>query len=32
MNILNDFYKYVFHYIDYQAYVFQGKQSEISEH
>ena len=24
MNILNPFWKYVFHYIDYQAYVFQG--------
>ncbi|CAK7199503.1 hypothetical protein SEUCBS139899_002183 [Sporothrix eucalyptigena] len=24
MNILNVFWKYVFHYIDYQAYVFQG--------
>ena len=24
MDILNDFFKYVFHYIDYQAYVFQG--------
>lgn len=24
MTILNDFWKYVFHYIDYQAYVFQG--------
>lgn len=24
MPILNVFYKYVFHYIDYQAYVFQG--------
>lgn len=24
MNILNGFWKYVFHYIDYQAYVFQG--------
>lgn len=24
MNILNAFWKYVFHYIDYQAYVFQG--------
>ncbi|CAK4017284.1 ABC transporter [Lecanosticta acicola] len=24
MPILNPFYKYVFHYIDYQAYVFQG--------
>ncbi|KAJ5277081.1 hypothetical protein N7497_006493 [Penicillium chrysogenum] len=23
-NILNPFWKYVFHYIDYQAYVFQG--------
>jgi ABC-type multidrug transport system permease subunit len=24
MDILNPFWKYVFHYIDYQAYVFQG--------
>ncbi|CAI4216012.1 unnamed protein product [Parascedosporium putredinis] len=24
MTILNSFWKYVFHYIDYQAYVFQG--------
>ncbi|KAL7941271.1 P-loop containing nucleoside triphosphate hydrolase protein [Trichoderma barbatum] len=24
MSILNPFWKYVFHYIDYQAYVFQG--------
>ncbi len=24
MNILNPFWKYAFHYIDYQAYVFQG--------
>lgn len=24
MTILNDFWRYVFHYIDYQAYVFQG--------
>ena len=24
MNVLNPFWKYVFHYIDYQAYVFQG--------
>ncbi|KAJ3547949.1 hypothetical protein NM208_g1246 [Fusarium decemcellulare] len=24
MNILNSFWKYAFHYIDYQAYVFQG--------
>lgn len=24
MNVLNVFWKYVFHYIDYQAYVFQG--------
>ncbi|CAI6088665.1 unnamed protein product [Clonostachys chloroleuca] len=24
MTILNPFWKYVFHYIDYQAYVFQG--------
>ncbi|KAF7189210.1 ABC transporter G family member 15 [Pseudocercospora fuligena] len=24
LSILNDFWKYVFHYIDYQAYVFQG--------
>jgi ABC-2 type transporter len=24
MNILNSFWKYVFHYADYQAYVFQG--------
>ncbi|KAH2978228.1 hypothetical protein KXW58_004931 [Aspergillus fumigatus] len=24
MNILNAFWKYVFHYIDYQAYVFEG--------
>ena len=24
MNTLNPFWKYVFHYIDYQAYVFQG--------
>jgi ABC-type multidrug transport system permease subunit len=24
MSILNSFWKYVFHYIDYQAYVFQG--------
>ncbi|KAF2459939.1 putative ATP-binding cassette transporter [Lineolata rhizophorae] len=24
MNILNAFWKYVFHYIDFQAYVFQG--------
>ncbi|KIV94340.1 hypothetical protein PV10_02114 [Exophiala mesophila] len=24
MNILNPFWKYVFHYIDYQSYVFQG--------
>ncbi|KAF2478469.1 hypothetical protein BDY17DRAFT_306237 [Neohortaea acidophila] len=24
MSILNPFWRYIFHYIDYQAYVFQG--------
>ncbi|KAH7305503.1 ATP-binding cassette sub-family G member 5 [Stachybotrys elegans] len=32
MNILNPFWKYVFHYIDYQAYVFQGMMvSEVQD-
>lgn len=32
MNILNVFWKYVFHYIDYQAYVFQGMMVNEFEH
>ncbi|KAH7303759.1 ATP-binding cassette sub-family G member 5 [Stachybotrys elegans] len=32
MTILNPFWKYVFHYIDYQAYVFQGMMvSEVQD-
>ncbi|KAB5515172.1 ATP-binding cassette sub-family G member 5 [Coniochaeta sp. 2T2.1] len=32
MNILNVFWKYVFHYINYQAYVFQGMMVNQFEH
>lgn len=32
MNILNAFWKYVFHYIDYQAYVFQGMMVNQFQH
>ncbi|KAK5425418.1 hypothetical protein LTR34_011123 [Exophiala xenobiotica] len=32
MNILNPFWKYVFHYIDYQAYVFQGMMVNEFKH
>ncbi|EFX00337.1 ABC transporter [Grosmannia clavigera kw1407] len=32
MSILNVFWKYVFHYIDYQAYVFQGMMVNEFEH
>lgn len=32
MNILNVFWKYVFHYIDYQAYVFQGMMVNELQH
>lgn len=32
MNILNVFWKYVFHYIDYQAYVFQGMMVNQFQH
>lgn len=32
MTILNPFWKYVFHYIDYQAYVFQGMMVNEFEH
>lgn len=32
MNILNVFWKYVFHYIDYQAYVFQGMMVNEFQH
>lgn len=32
MDILNPFWKYVFHYIDYQAYVFQGMMVNEFQH
>lgn len=32
MDILNPFWKYVFHYIDYQAYVFQGMMVNEFKH
>ncbi|KAM5356834.1 hypothetical protein ACJ41O_003480 [Fusarium nematophilum] len=32
MHILNSFWKYVFHYIDYQAYVFQGMMVNEFKH
>ncbi|KAF4122768.1 ABC-type branched-chain amino acid transport system, ATPase component, partial [Geosmithia morbida] len=32
MTILNPFWKYVFHYIDYQAYVFQGMMVNEFDH
>lgn len=32
LSILNVFWKYVFHYIDYQAYVFQGMMVNEFEH
>lgn len=32
MSILNVFWKYVFHYIDYQAYVFQGMMVNEFQH
>lgn len=32
MSILNPFWKYVFHYIDYQAYVFQGMMANEFGH
>lgn len=32
MNILKPFWKYVFHYIDYQAYVFQGMMVNEFKH
>jgi ABC-type multidrug transport system permease subunit len=32
MSILNPFWKYVFHYIDYQAYVFQGMMVNEFKH
>ncbi|GAD98658.1 ATP-binding cassette transporter, putative [Paecilomyces variotii No. 5] len=32
MGILNPFWKYVFHYIDYQAYVFQGMMVNEFKH